>query len=396
MEKFHAMFHGTDVYINGKYKYSSNEILTAYLNLNLSIEELTEWLFQLKAELRDLKLRVDFDDEERFINYENNVRWAQKLIDKIDALWPTLPPYNRFIQPHQIQGNRLRVCLLRFSDMLDGDPTANLLGGMEIDEEDDDEAYLSTTVKFVPIDMDWYWTDGDSQHAMDNLNRMNELNQAIEDLMQPYIHWVEDVLRVKCCYEKLLTDYLHIKHGFLTEADLAKQFASYFKTESMAAMAHRKLNGPAPLISCHEVFTPEGGTPFLCASYDFDRLGAFLYEDFFRGIAEHYIPKQCSNCGKWFLIDAGIYSDYCENPLEEDETKTCRMVSARKKYDTKCKEDPIWLTYNRAYKAHYARYLKKKMTTAQFEQWSRYAVELREQAVRKEISFEEYVQTIKK
>ena len=244
--------------------------------------------------------------------------------------------------------------------------------------------------------MDWYWTDGDSQYAMDNLNRMKELNQAIEDLMQPYIHWVEDVLRVKCCYEKLLTDYLHIKHGFLTEADLAKQFASYFKTESMAAMAHRKLNGPAPLTSCHEVFTPEDGTPFLCASYDFDRLGAFLYEDFFRGLAEHYIPKQCSNCGKWFLIDAGIYSDYCENPLTEDETKTCRMVSARKKYDTKCKEDPIWLTYNRAYKAHYARYLKKKMTTAQFEQWSRYAVELREQAVRKEISFEEYVQTIKK
>ena len=396
MEKFHAMFHGTDVYINGKYKYSSNEILTAYLNLNLSIEELTEWLFQLKAELRDLKLRVDFDDEERFVGYERHVRWTQKLIDKIDAIWPTLPPYNRLIQPHQMQRNKLRVCLTRFSDMLDGDRTANLLDGMEIDEEDDDEAYLSTLVRFVPIDMDWYWTDGDSQHAMDNLNRIKELNQAIEELMQPYIHWVEDVLRVKCCYEKLLSDFLHIKHGFLTEADLAKQFAAYFKTESIAAMAHRKLNGPAPLTSCHEVFTPEDGTPFLCASYDFDRLGAFLYEDFFRGIAEHYIPKQCSNCGKWFLINAGIYSDYCENPLEEDETKTCRMVSARKKYDTKCKEDPIWLTYNRAYKAHYARYLKKKMTTAQFEQWSRYAVELREQAVRKEISFEEYVQTIKK
>ena len=197
--------------------------------------------------------------------------------------------------------------------------------------------------------------------------RMNELNQAIEDLMQPYIHWVEDVLRVKCCYEKLLSDFLHIKHGFLTEADLAKQFAAYFKTESSAAMPHRKLNGPAPLTSCHEVFIPEKGTPFLCASFDFDRLGAFLYEDFFRGLAEHFIPKRCSNCGKWFLIDAGIYSDYCENPLAEDKTKTCRMVSARKKYDTKCKEDPIWNIYNKAYKAHYARIAKKKMTKAEFQ-----------------------------
>jgi len=395
MEKFHAMFHGTDVYINGRYKYSSNETLTAYLNLDLSVEELTEWLFQLKAELRDLKLRVDFSDEERFDGYEKNVQWTQKLIDRIDSVWPTLPPYNRFVQPYQMQKNKLRVCLTRFSDMLDGDRAANPLAGLEFDE-DDDEEYISTTVKFVPIDMDWYWTDGDSQYAMDNQRRMNELNQAIEDLMQPYIHWVEDVLRVKCCYEKLLSDFLHIKHGFLTEADLAKQFQTYFKTESMAGAAHRKLNGPAPLTSCHEVFTPVGGAPFLCASYDFDRLGAFLYEDFFRGLVEHYIPKRCSNCSKWFLIDAGIYSDYCENPLAEDKTKTCRMVSARKKYDTKCKEDPIWNIYNKAYKAHYARIAKKKMTKAEFEAWSRYAVELREQAERNEISFEEYVRTIKK
>jgi hypothetical protein len=36
------------------------------------------------------------------------------------------------------------------------------------------------------------------------------------------------------------------------------------------------------------------------------------------------------------------------------------------------------------------------MTKAEFEAWSRYAVELREQAERKEISFEEYVKAIKK
>ena len=394
MKRFHAMFHGTDVYINGKNKYSSNEILTAYLNLNMTVEELTEWLFQLKAELRDLKLRVDFSDEERLEGYEQHVRWAQKLMDRIDAVWPTLPPYNQLVQPYRMQRNQLRVRLTQFPDLLD-DRSGKPLGEQEFDEDDDKE-YTSTTVKFVPIDMDWYWTDGDSQSAIENMARMNELNQAIEDLMQPYIHWVEDVLRVKCCYEKLLNNYLHIRHGFLTEGDLAKQFAAYFKTESQAAMSHRKLNGPAPLTSCHEVFTPEGGVPFLCASYDFDRLGAFLYEDFFRGLAEHYIPKRCSNCGKWFLIDAGIYSDYCENPLTEDKTKTCRMVSARKKYDTKCKEDPIWNIYNKAYKAHYARIAKKKMTKAEFEAWSRYAVELREQAERNEISFEEYVRTIKK
>ena len=40
----------------------------------------------------------------------------------------------------------------------------------------------------------------------------------------------------------------------------------------------------------------------------------------------------------------------------------------------------VEIAYNRAYKSHYALYLKEKMTTARFEQWSRYAVVLREQA----------------
>lgn len=52
--------------------------------------------------------------------------------------------------------------------------------------------------------------------------------------------------------------------------------------------------------------------------------------------------------------------------------------------------DPIWLAYNRAYKTHYARYLKKKMTTAQFEQWSRYAVELRQRAEAGEMELADY------
>ena len=56
----------------------------------------------------------------------------------------------------------------------------------------------------------------------------------------------------------------------------------------------------------------------------------------------------------------------------------------------KCKNDPIWLAYNRAYKTHYARYLKKKMTTVQFEQWSRYAVELRQKAETGEMELVDY------
>ena len=218
MEKFHAMFHGTDVYINVKYKYSSNEILTAYLNLDLDMKYLTDLHFYLRQSMKNLKLRTDYSDEERFVDYEKNVQWAQKLIDEVDAIRLKLPPYNRIVDSQQAKKNVLRRRLYDFIDMLDGNGMATVTA--ELGEEDDDEDYCSAFIKFVPIDMYWYWEDSDSQFAMENMVRMNELNQAIEDLMLPYIHWVEDVLRVKCCYEKLLSDYLHIKHSFLTEADL--------------------------------------------------------------------------------------------------------------------------------------------------------------------------------
>ena len=78
-----------------------------------------------------------------------------------------------------------------------------------------------------------------------------------------------------------------------------------------------------------------------------------------------------------------------------DESKTCRDIGSRKKYDEKCRTDPIWLAYNRAYKAHYARYMKKKMTAAQFERWSRYAEELRDMAEQGEVDLEDYRRNLK-
>ena len=53
--------------------------------------------------------------------------------------------------------------------------------------------------------------------------------------------------------------------------------------------------------------------------------------------------------------------------------KTCRDLGHFKKYSEKVANDPIWLTYNRAYKQHYARLLKKKMTQAEFQAWADYA-----------------------
>ena len=87
---------------------------------------------------------------------------------------------------------------------------------------------------------------------------------------------------------------------------------------------------------------------------------------------------------------------YCNSSLPDDKNKTCREVGAKTKYDDKCKNDPIWQTYNRAYKAHYARYMKKKMTISEFEKWSRYASDLRDKALAGKIEFEQYYADIRK
>ena len=96
------------------------------------------------------------------------------------------------------------------------------------------------------------------------------------------------------------------------------------------------------------------------------------------------------------MIPSGKYTDYCDHTAPQDSTKTCREVGARKRYDDKCKNDPVWQGYNRAYKAHYARYMKKKMTVSEFEQWASWAIQWRTKAENDEISIEEYLSEIKK
>ena len=78
------------------------------------------------------------------------------------------------------------------------------------------------------------------------------------------------------------------------------------------------------------------------------------------GYAQLYLPAVSVHRGSVFLRTSGRYYDFCERVVKGTNGKTYRDIGAHKKYDEKCKSDPVWLAYNRAYKAHYARLLKKK------------------------------------
>lgn len=76
--------------------------------------------------------------------------------------------------------------------------------------------------------------------------------------------------------------------------------------------------------------------------------------------------------------------------------KYYRDLEHRKTYAVKVNSDPILLVYTKAYKQHYARYLKKRMSQNEFREWADYALELRQRAYDKGMSFEEYADEIRK
>ncbi|WP_317856011.1 DUF6076 domain-containing protein [Chakrabartyella piscis] len=221
------------------------------------------------------------------------------------------------------------------------------------------------------------------------------MNAQVENLCKSYLTFIEDILRVIHLYHDFVDNYLNAQSKFLDSDSLANAFISLIdSTKKKPDRNYFKFTSGYSKFF-HSVIKKDKKN-ILCASYEFQSIGAFLYFDLFHGIQQNYIPKKCMNCGTYFLIKSGKYTDYCDSHAPQDNSKTCREIGSRKKYDDKCKTDPVWQTYNRAYKAHYARYMKKKMTVAEFEKWSAWAVEWRTKAENDEISFEEYVTEIKK
>lgn len=370
--------------------YKNNEILTAYLNL--SCERLTSYLSELR-ELRQKVQLMEGGDMDFCDRYDSHVQRAQKLFYKIGSIVKELPPYNKLRTNIALDSPLLFDCLnenfywesgrdpFDFNDPNFSDPDFSNEFGFVIREDDWHSSFYHQ--HFFPHQED---LESDDPDIVLTLHRTNE---AICTLFDSFITMLQDMLRVQRAYAELLGSYLHSKRKFLTDSETAEQFVQYLRaTEKRSDMERVRSSGSMRM--SHEVYGDQ-----LCETYAFDSLGAFLYVDFFRGLDRCYLPRRCDHCGRYFLLPAGKYSSYCAHPLENAPGKTCRDVGARKRYDDKCKTDPIWLAYNRAYKAHYARYLKKKMTTAQFEQWSRYAVELRERAEDGTLEQAEYERLLK-
>jgi len=400
MDVFHAMFWNNRVFINKKHQYFNNEILVSYLNLD--VDKLEEYYDDLRYLLPRVLINAEMSMDFARRDYNDRVREAQRTLSRIDNIYLSLPPYDVCRSSSKDYGERLLKVLNTYPDLFEDGialdpydqdayyPDSNEYGYSTYNDNNKEIFYLT---RFDLEPMVKWW---ESKLYLDDLFEIIEaVNTGIKNTINSYIFWLEGVLRVRYVYAKLLDGFYHIRHGFLNEYEVAAQFEKYLATEKPAGKTYMRLGSAEPQAVKHEVFRPDDGKPILCESYVFDRIGAFLYTDFFRGLKNNYVPKKCANCGRWFLLPHGKYSDYCEKPLTDEPSKTCRDVSARKKYDDKCRTDPVWLAYNRAYKAHYARFMKKKMTNAEFEKWGTYAIELREKMISGQLDFVEYERLLK-
>ena len=369
MFSFRASFWNADVYINGQEKYTANEILTAYLS---KADELLRipGIGDLKRLRHDLMIDADMEYYQ-IEHYNSNVWEATAIFDRLNEALDRMPPYDRiFVRGHYL----LPDLLNEYAELFD----------CRFNTDGDDEE-LSRLIRFEPNVGRKTWPEPDLPESA------KEFNKSLYAFFEDYLGFLAACREVKRIYTPFVIGMLHRNSAFPDSHTLAKMFRDFeerdghpfqkmkCRTSSFAYQPQRDANGE--MIFCEQI--------------EFLDLRSFLYYDFWNGLRLNRLPTKCRQCGQFFLLEGGKYSRYCTNPLQDEPGKTCRDVGSKRRYDDRCKTDPVWQAYNRAYKAHYARYMKKKMTAGEFEAWSRHASELRDRAVVDKISFEAYCEEIR-
>ena len=366
MLSIHAYYTDNKVFIDRKNEYAVGEILTAYLNTNYyDVIKEKDYINRLRDLCESLMIYDDMSYN-HIVNYSAAVYDTSRIFKQVNEWIYSQPPYNKSLhKPMPELEYFLNNYQILFERPAKGVST---------------EYHLT---KFIPKEtknFEAYYRE-----------LLVEFENELRKYFALYINFIESYVAVFETFKPFIDEFLHCKETFLSAIEIADLFDKF----------NRGTRKNFDSIACqiesfgYNVITDSEGKPMLCEDIVFNDLRSFLFYDFFKGININYIPNQCKQCGKYFLIE-GKYFRFCNNSVENEPDKTCRDVGSRRRYDEKCKNDPIWQTYNRAYKAHYARYMKKKMTIAEFEQWSRFASELRDKAIANEIEYDEYYKQIRK
>jgi hypothetical protein len=132
---------------------------------------------------------------------------------------------------------------------------------------------------------------------------------------------------------------------------------------------------------------PQGkGKLLIAEEVEFSYLSHFLYTDFYRGLIAGNMPRRCHNCGRYFLLNKGYDTCYCNNVAPGEKGKTCRKVGAHKKEARKEGKTPARLEYDKVYNRLKTRRARGKLSVDEWNAAVALALEYKDKAEAGKIS----------
>ena len=201
------------------------------------------------------------------------------------------------------------------------------------------------------------------------------MQQQIKDiqLIQERYAWFLDRVFANAVFEK--------KKGQRKESLAQLIYSSGYEAFVSGVSLGKDPEVDAPLVRAQYRIRGERENAEVVEKMYFDRLLDFVYVEFMKGLQRGFVPKRCANCGRWFLQTPGATFSYCAGPAPEDPGKTCREIGAASSFKDKVANNEVWQVQQRAYKKYYARTMRKDMTKAEFEAWTRDAEQKRDAAL---------------
>jgi len=129
------------------------------------------------------------------------------------------------------------------------------------------------------------------------------------------------------------------------------------------------------------------GKPILAEETEFSYLSFFLYTDFYRGLIAGNIPRRCHNCRRYFLLNKGYDTCYCNSIAPGETAKTCRKVGAHKKEARNHSgATPAQKEYRKAYNKLKTRRARGKLSVDEWNATVALALEYKDKAEAGEIT----------
>ncbi|WP_173386867.1 DUF6076 domain-containing protein [Ruminococcus flavefaciens] len=391
MFEIEAHYHDRKIYLSDGRTYPLGEILLRYFSINsTTLEDLYDVCERAKTDLNISSLFCPAD-------IGKHARNIEFTYDSIMDIAEKLPPYDK----KHFRRGLLKNLFAYYHDIFD-EP---FYEDSEFDSDDYNEHFVnaeSTPVSYEEMyitedlnelrALDDY--DFDSKKVFSNYeNRKDaaDFTTCIEQLTNEFAEFVSDLMRVKNVFMPF-ADKLCGHNNYPSNQKVIEVFQQF--TEKCYSESHFNLVSSGSMCMGHTLLDTKKG-PILCETYRFTSLGAFLYFELFKCIEEKFMPVKCRNCGRWFIMKHTTFSHYCKRLISSNPPKSCRDNAMRHNFKEKIKNDPVWEIYNRAYKQHYARFMKKKMTKSEFADWGEYAIQLRTKAADGELEIEEYQKLIR-